>query len=64
MLAGPEIAIMTKFFNEETKNFKIIKVKQNKLSKNSTDISVLNSKKWNIDFKSRGSELIINFYDT
>lgn len=60
MPAGPEVAIMTKFFNEQSNDIEIINIEENN-PKITCDISVLKNKHWKIRFESRNREFLIHF---
>lgn len=59
MPAGPEVAIMTKFYNEQ--NLEIERIEVNPISKCNCDISVLRNKTWKVRFESRNREFNMHF---
>jgi endonuclease VIII-like 1 len=64
MPEGPEIYIMSEFFNEKLENCEIVKIEKSPMSKNHCDFSVMIGKKWKVKSSSRGKEMMIKIDNT
>ena len=61
MAEQPEVRIMSDFINREIGHRDVVKVEKSPLSKNKSDLSTLEGKKWRISSKVRGKEMMIEF---